>query len=156
MNSKKGFTLIELLVVVLIIGILAAVALLQYQFAIDKARVSSYLPKIQDIVKAEQVYHMANGKYTLHFTDLDIDLTHVCPDLVDNELKNCTSNMALGLNGATNVPQLFYCSTSECYWSATSRIITVEFDLNTTAVTSCQVNDNSSRGEKLCKWLLSQ
>lgn len=72
--AKGGFTLIELLVVVLIIGILAAVAVPQYQKAVMKARVMSLVPLIQTIVNAQQVYFMANGKYAADFSELDVQM----------------------------------------------------------------------------------
>lgn len=53
--TKKGFTLIELLVVVLIIGILASVALPQYQKAVEKSRSAEALTMLKN---ARQEYEL--------------------------------------------------------------------------------------------------
>ena len=70
--TSAGFTLIELLVVVLIIGILAGVALPQYQKAVAKARYTQMIMAGKSLKDAMEVYYMANGDYPLYWSDLDI------------------------------------------------------------------------------------
>ena len=64
----------ELLVVLLIVGILVAVALPQYEFAVMKSRAATLLPILKNIVNAQDVYYMANGSFARDFVDLDIDV----------------------------------------------------------------------------------
>ena len=73
-QHKQAFTLIELLVVVLIIGILAAVAVPQYQKAVAKARYIQLMTVGAYVRRAEEAYYLANGEYTSDITALDIDV----------------------------------------------------------------------------------
>ena len=68
-----GFTLIELLVVVLIVGILAAVALPQYEKSVMKSRYSTLMALTNAIADAEETYYLANGEYTGDFEALSLE-----------------------------------------------------------------------------------
>ena len=70
----KAFTLIELLVVVLIIGILAAVALPQYQKAVEKSRATQAITLLKSIGEAGEVYHLANGEWPTNFEELSVEV----------------------------------------------------------------------------------
>ena len=80
----KGFTLVELLVVVLIIAILAAVALPQYQRAVLKSRYVQAKTMTQAMATAAKLFHMANGGWTLNFDELSIDVTNGATSVQDN------------------------------------------------------------------------
>ena len=76
--APSGFTLIELLVVVLIIGILAAMALPDYQRAVEVSRVGAALAYSKAFRDSVDRYYMAHNRFPASPDVLDIGLTE-CP-----------------------------------------------------------------------------
>ena len=72
--NKKAFTLLELLVVVLIIGILAAIALPQYQLAVGISRFSTLKTITKSVQDAVQRYYLLHGTYSKALTNIDIEI----------------------------------------------------------------------------------
>ncbi len=73
--KNRAFTLIEILVVVLIIGILAAIAVPQYQKAVVKSRMVQLQTRVNAIYKAAKVYELTHGTWPTDVRLLDIDIT---------------------------------------------------------------------------------
>ena len=87
MKNKKraGFALIELLVVVLIVGILAAVALPQYEKAVWKSRSAKLQIWAKRLLDAEREFMAANGYYTRCLNLLSLDYQATFPRIIRQE-----------------------------------------------------------------------
>lgn len=72
--NKKAFTLIELVAIVLIIGILSAIGLPQYQRALESSRSSEAIVTIGNIVTAQEMQLLQNGSFTSNFSDLMLNM----------------------------------------------------------------------------------
>ena len=126
--KNKAFTLIELLVVVLIIGILAAIAVPQYKFAVDKTKLANLLAMTKSVVESEEAYYLAHGEYTNKWNNLDISL----PGNINNPVLSSTEgwSLYLTLDGggsanavlaySTNLPDItlyaFYNNNHTKFW----------------------------------------
>ena len=129
--KSRAFTLIELLVVVLIIGILAAIALPQYQLAVEKARATEAVINVQAWYQALQRYYLANDSYPDDGLG-DIDISLPTPKHFTQRYYHEQGTVYIG----------YY---NDDYMI--SRILTTGREL------TCSVQDSSAFGEKICKML---
>ena len=172
MKSKKNaaFTLIELLIVVLIIGILAAVALPQYQAAVDKSRFMGFLPLLRSIKDSQERYFMANGNYTLDMGNLDIQIPENCQKKDQTVMLRCGEDWILDNVGAYGAAvgfvQVTYCpglareaSYLTCYNNRTASL-RYFYDryagsYGTAGQIICENMNGNTRGLKLCRTINS-
>lgn len=61
--NTKGFTLMEILVVVTIIGILAAIAVPSYIYAVDKGKEDACTTNVQILSTQVERYRLVEGKF---------------------------------------------------------------------------------------------
>ena len=145
---KKGYTLLELLVVVLIIGILAAVAVPQYQTAVDRSRMSQAMVLGRALRDAQQRYYMANGQYTLNINDLDISIPGDCrissdsSDAYSQSSLICAEGYTVSLTSSNNVLASLEGISGLVYPFASSSGYSI-----------CYALSSSSRGDKVCRSL---
>ena len=117
---KRGFTLIELLVVVLIIGILSAIALPQYQKAVAKARAAEAISMLSSLEKAVSVWVLANGYTSANFLG-GSDLRNANLDI---EIPSCEPGGSNAVDCQSSSDIFYYaeCYTSGCEISASGGI----------------------------------
>ena len=135
--NKKGFTLIELMVVVLIIGILAAVALPQYQLAVDKARFSKMMSITKAIQDAQQRSALV-GNESPRLNETDFDVPPNCDIVAGSKNSMSCDNGTWGCSLG---------NTSRC----TDLTINVTYLYNNTWRCCAHTKDENDRANRLCR-----
>jgi prepilin-type N-terminal cleavage/methylation domain-containing protein len=74
LTNNKGYSLTELLIATVIVAVLTAFAIPQYNNVMERQRATDAITLISIISQAQERYAMVQGKYTTNFADLNVDL----------------------------------------------------------------------------------
>ena len=140
LRSTRAFTLIELLVVILIIGVLAAVAIPQYQKAVYKSRYSALMPINKAVADNNEVYYLAHSQYATDPAKLDITKQSSFPDGTQVTL--------------TDDEDYSYASAQRADVPNNKFIIYQKKSPNFASTTQCEAKDDDPRATWLCKQAL--
>lgn len=160
MKNKQGFTLIEMLVVVLIIGILAGIALPQYEMAVEKAKATEALMNMRTIIGAVERTILNTDSddegITHNSENWDIELTG--GNWYDNGTTYITDNFAYSTTADITEINVVRCngkcSLSNDFWDLYDNAIYILASCYP-SFGNCPIycSAESARGQKICKAL---
>lgn len=90
--AQKGFTLIEMMMVVLLIAILTAAAIPQYNKMVEKTKISEAESIMATVRKAQEVYRMEQGTYSSTLEDLPLTTEEYQSSYFSFEIQDATED----------------------------------------------------------------
>ncbi len=137
---QKAFTLIELLVIVLIIGILASIALPQYQKAVANNKAMQLVIAAKAIAEEQNIYYLSNGVYSESADDFGS-----YPKLSDTSLKIGKGYCSLVYSNQANSQRI------SCSMTAPNVVIQRRYKGG--SLTCCTYPSDNFAGDTLCQYI---